>query len=929
MGGKASSLGFLLNAGLPVPEGFVVSLTALEECVDACGERELFERAARAEASGDSDRAAQLGQLASARLRQIPLPVSLVDALEEAHRDLLSRPLLVGQPQRAPGLLALRSSALGEDGDVFSHAGQYDSLLNLRGLDALLDGVRAVWASWYSERAIDYRVRSSLAAGRVSSRRDRELALPRMAVLVQRLVPARASGVMFTADPVTGALDEMTIEAAPGLGETLAQGKVHPDLFSLRRLDDGRVKLRRRAVGSKTLQTLAEPPGAGDVSVVPVPEKLRSKSSLSRAEIKRLAALGIEVEALLGKPVDIEWCVGPKGQLFLLQARPITAMRERRRSMSRPLRDRPVLWTQRFSGERWIEQATPLGWSMIQPVLHHFIEWADASDQFLEGSEPTRLFRGRPYFNVTIFRHLAFRLPGMAPPQFLLEMFPADEQDELLHEAPYLPNLGLVRVIFAEVFRSKRWRRYRWNVLRNHEDWAEFEPVFRREIDELSIRFAEPGEGLQAIDEAYGLMLRYMSIHLLSLLFAHLGYELLAKSLRGWWGVEGETIRSALVADLGENETLRANSALWRLADQLRDQEELRHQLQDPDQLALLLAGEREPTGEGACEAWGSFCESLERVLDEFGHRSSASYEIFATRWADDPELVVRLALACLSAPPEQHPARAAARREQERSRAESLVSARMGRGWRRRAFPWRQQIFSELLRLTRRYMALRENQRFAFDRLLLRTKRIFERIGAQLECDGRLEAGEDILFLTREELGELVSGVRSPSDTTRLVAARKVEFEANAQALHPDFLEGDEGLPGAEPFAGGQRLQGMGISPGRVTGTVRVIQSLDEIGRLQAGEVLVTRAVDPGWTPIFMSVSGLVLELGSMLSHGAVVAREYGLPAVVNIEGATRLLRDGQTVTIDGDRGILIAHRAPNGPERKERKLLDVDGDA
>ena len=213
-GGKAVALGRLAAAGLPVPPGFVLHRAALSACVRSAGLLALCEESARAEAAGDSERAQRLGQRAAEALRQIEVPSWMIDQLATAHRGLLDTSLRAGASVRGRGLLVVRSSAAGEDGAERSHAGQYESVLNLRGLSALVDGLHAVWASWYSERAIDYRLhlRGALPPPERAGLQG-EATVPPMAVLVQSLVPARASGMLFTANPVTGALDEMTVEA--------------------------------------------------------------------------------------------------------------------------------------------------------------------------------------------------------------------------------------------------------------------------------------------------------------------------------------------------------------------------------------------------------------------------------------------------------------------------------------------------------------------------------------------------------------------------------------------------------------------------------------------------------------------------------------------------------------------------------------------
>mgnify|MGYP002632054570 CR=1 FL=1 len=910
LGGKAQALADLLRAGFPVPPACVVTTDALDRHIADAGLAPLCEAVARAAASGDGDRARAAAQAAAAAIEVAPLSAALEAELGPAWSELAEAPLRPGAAPEEPALFVVRSSAPGEDGAERSYAGQFETVINVAGLGRIRDAIRTVWASWYSDRAMDYRLRSGVPVP----------ALPAMAVLLQRLVPPRASGMLFTAHPVTGCRTEMVLEAGPGLGEALASGRVLPDFFVLERRDGGTLRIAERGVATKQWRLMPLPPGSGRLEFRPLPAKEQKKPCLDDAELRRIAQLGLDVEERLGGPVDLEWTLDPKGRLHLLQARPVTALAEDARPLptAQELRARPVLWTQRFSGERWTQQATPLGWSVIQPVLHHFIEWERASEGWLEGSAPTRLYRGRPYFNVSIFRHLVFRMPGGSPPQFVLEFFPPGEQDELRRGAPRLPNLGLVASIFGQVLSEKRWQRYRFNLLTNHTEWERFRPGFEGRIQALSLDFDSVDEGLVEVDRAQQLMLEYMSIHLLSLLFAHLFYEALDKALASWVGLEGEAIRSALVADPEENRTLLTNKALWKLAREAGRHPAVAERLQQGalgvDELERLEGGP-------------AFRQALDAFLAEFGHRSAASYEIFATRWADSPDMVLGLVAAVLRGG--DTPAAVETRRAEERAHAQELVRQRMRRTLRRRVAPWRPGVFAWLLEHTRRYMALRENQRFVFDRLLLRTKRIFERTGALLERDGRLAAGEDLVFLELEELRGLASGALEPGTAAARIRDRRDEFDRNVELSHPDFLEGQEGeaLPGEEGTP--RWLVGQPISPGTVRGTVRILRSLDDAGKLQPGDILVARATDPGWTPLFLTAKGLILELGSVLSHGAVVAREYGLPAVVNVDGATRRLKDGMIVTVDGDRGRVVVHRAEMIPDRSARDVREEGVDA
>ncbi|MBJ95129.1 MAG: hypothetical protein CMP23_11745 [Rickettsiales bacterium] len=911
MGAKAARLGELLRLGWPVPRGFVISPSALSDLVAQQGSLQILERAHRALTSGDGARALRAGLEAGDCLRELTLSATFRASLEAQCSALLEGPEIEGASVSGLPSLAVRSSALVEDGSQQSHAGQFSSVLNLRSVEAVFDAVTEVWASWFSERAIAYRQRwlQDQQAGVLSL-----AAVPAMAVLVQRMITPRCSGVLFTVHPVRGTRDELCLEAGPGLGEELAQGRLLPDLFVVRRPLDAssRFSISERSVARKERALRASIEHEGKLQFEPLPAAARRQPCLDDGEIIALCRLAVDLEQHCGAAVDLEWALDSAGRIFLLQVRPVTALAGSgpvRSHDARPLRARPLLWTQRFSGERWTEGATPLGWSIVQPALHHFTYWEVASERWLEGSEPSRLILGRPYFNLTIFRHLAFRLPGGAPPQFLLEMFPPDEQRELQEQAPLLPNLGLVVSVLGQMVRERRWERYRFNPRTNCADWEEFQPRFEAQIADLSVDFLEIGPGLKVLEVARQLMVDYLSIHLLSLLYAHLSYEGLGILLRSWGGLGGEALRAALVSQPADNETLRCNAALWRLAWQAQQLEEVRARLlREPLPSLSELEG---------CEGGTQFVTAFAEFLQAFGHRSSASWEIFASRWEDSPELPLQMIAGYLRGGLPVDPSLAERQRSEEREQAERLVRTRMGRTALRRLLPWRQQLFDRLLVLSRRYMALRENQRFSFDRLLLRMKRVLERLGALLERSGALGSGADIVFLEIDEVLELHEGRLAPDLASQRIEQRRQRFNRDLLAVHPDFLSGEEAVPVplGHGAAGGDVLVGLGISSGRLRGRVRVLSRLEDMAALQPGEILVCRAADPGWTPLFLTAGALVFELGSVLSHGAVVAREYKLPAVVNVQGACSLLQDGMEVTVDGDRGTVTLHRALKGP--------------
>ncbi len=791
-GGKGAALWRLAQRGVPVPPTWVLPPSAFQVFLRQKG---LWEPAVR----GDH-----------ARVR---------DAILASNG-----PALHGIAPR----MAVRSSAVEEDGRHHSYAGQYESVLGV-GPEGLAAAVRRCWASYFSPRAIAYR------AGADGGTRKTRGAPGGMALLVQEMVDARTAGVLFTTNPVTGNGREMAVEAVWGLAEPLVDGRVVPDRYLVRRprrtpgpvsslLGRTGLILESETIAKQdrhlVVDTTRDPTG-GFVAETAAEAPLARK--LPREELLALCRLGLHVERLLGGPQDIEWVQDRAGHFWILQSRPITTLQDLPRGGA-------PLWTRRFIGERWPEGATPLGWSLLEPVLNHFIAYAATSARYLGGEPPLRLVGGHPYVNATVFRHLAFKLPGAPPPRFMLDFFPPDEERAWVRRSAAPPDLRVYRSILAETLRERRWRRFRWNPLANWRAWDTF-------VSALPARLAglEQTAPEAALSVATSLVREYVKIHITSLLFANMGYELVGPRL-------SDATRAVLLRPPAGSVTTRINGDLWALG-------------RDPTQLARFLAAH--------------------------GHRSSASWEVFASRWAEDPEGVLRLATLAAEGPDPR-----------PRWSAETAETARALAALSDPVLAW-------AVRLTQTYLRLREEQRYHLDRVLFVLKQKLVALGQTWFDDGA-----DVRFLTLAELEGGLAGRLHKEELRQFAAKRASEPVDRAPA---DFLHGDEALHVPAPDA--RRLQGLGISGGRVRGRTRVIRSPAEGDRLVAGEILVARATDPGWTPLFGRAGGMLLELGSMLSHGAVVAREYRLPGVVNLAGVTQL-GDGVEVTLDGRSGEVWVHR-------------------
>lgn len=848
MGGKAYQLARLTCRGLPVPDGVVVPVRLFEARLRSAG---LLDEAKALAAKPDPARAAWLHE-------QV-VGMRVPDALEAELRAAVVR---------LGGAVAVRSSGLDEDGAKRSFAGQHVSVLNV-GSDQVAAAVVRCWASLYSASAVSYR---QGAAGPAPGG---------MAVLLQRMVHPVVAGVMFTVNPLNGSWREMVVEATWGLGDALMSGRVTPHWYLVRRPRRAPRPVRK-VLERVRLQVVQQdtPPIAeqwscapdGTIARQPTPPSRQDRPTLDSAALIALCRMGLKVEALLGAPQDVEWAIGADGEVRVLQARPIT-------TTTAPRARKDVLWTRRFIGERWPEPATPLGWSITAPVLEHFIAYPDVQARYLGGGPALRLVRSRPYVNVTVFRHLAFKAPGAPPPGFMLEFFPPEEAEEWQRRFAAKPSTAVYGAIFRTTFAERRWRRFRWNPFRNHLSWEVYRQRLDRVLPSLQRVPEDPSDAVRIVERGIELMSEYVGVHVTSLLFANMWYQVLESMLANWVPDRAAKLMDGLATCPPGNLTLATNEALWRLGGQAAagdlDALEAGQPLSSPFQLAL------------------------DAFLERFGHRSTTSWEIFSPRWAEQPGTLAPILRAQAQAGVEDPSVRS---RQQEEG-------FRVAEAELRRVAPlgWKRATLTYMVRLTRSYLLLRENQRFWFDRLMFALKQSLSWMGERFAEEGWIASASDVRFLTWPEVRGLAEGALAPNSARAWVERRKVRWEEDRAAPEPPaFLRGDEAV---EDVVSGKRLQGLGVSPGRARGVVRVVRTLAEGHLLQRGEVLVARSVDPSWTPLFLTAQAVVLELGSRLSHGAVVAREYRVPAVANIGGVLGTLSDGQEVTVDGTRGVVWVH--------------------
>ena len=769
---------------------------------------------------------------------------------------------LSGLIQRIGGAVAVRSSAPQEDGLQDSYAGQYETCLGVdaEGLEA---AVKHCWASWFSMRATQYRKQAGASGAG-------------LALVIQPMIEPVVSGVLFSINPLNGSWREMSVEAVWGQCEGLVSGELSPHWYLVRRpkkaprplervLARVRLQVLQEQIHPLTTQFVLEE--SGGLRQIPVPTRKHHQPTLRHSELFRLCRMGLKMERYFGTPQDVEWALTAAGEFVILQTRPITAQ-------ARPRERTDVVWTRRFVGERWPDMATPLGWSIVSPILEYFISYPQTQRALLGGGEALRLFHSRPYLNASVFPHLAFKLPGMPAPHFLLELMPPDEVSLWRRKFAVMPDRSVYYSVLKHTMLERRWERFRWNPFTNYQVWEQFEARFHENSSALGRIPESLPAAVSLVEEQIEWLREYVGIHVCSLLFANIGDQVLEGLLAAWIPEQARRMHRELSTCPPGNLTLACNQALWDLAQQCSESD-----------ILALEQGRSLSAGVAA---------ALEGFLARFGNRSDASWEVFSIRWKEQPTRIAPY-LRMMREPDTPSPAHQAIRQTEVFDRAIQELDQQLS-GVRKR-------IIRKAVTLVRAYLLLRENQRFVFEELLWSMRTTLRGIGEELVRSGHLGSGEEVQLLEWAELRAAALGELVPAQTQDAVARRKAEREQSAPVNPPDFLRGEEALQVA---MGGQRLEGLGISTGRVSGRARVLGSPADGHRLKPGEILIARSVDPGWTPLFATAGGVVLELGGRLSHGAVVAREYGLPAVAQISGITLRIEDGQKLTVDGTQGIV-----------------------
>jgi len=837
-GGKGGSLARLSQAGYPVPDGFVILPTAFED-----------------------------NALTSEAWTQVQVYLNRLRGTD-GKADTLR-----------PMTFAVRSSAMSEDSAQASFAGEFETVLNVHTDEEIRHAIHTVYHSRQSERVRAY----SQAKGMMPTQAG---GMHEVAVVVQQLVHAESSGVLFTAHPVTGQRDQAMISAAWGLGEAIVGGMVTPNTLIV---DKATSRVLTRETADKQVMTVCLGSGTKEQ---PVPETKRNAPVLSDEQAAELVQLGVRIETLYGMPMDIEWTLA-KGTFAIVQARPITALPE----------PEPLVPT---------EWKLPKG--MYSAMRNNIVE--------LMADPLTPLFGtlGRAAINTSFHRLLTdfFGRPDCMPEEIIIAVNKYAYYNGSLTLGQLarilLGSVGMLKYMFTGaverwteagrphyVATVERWQAARWRELPSTELLST-----ARELAEAAI------DGYLALVSGV-LPAAWISEALFTITYGKL--------------IKRRDDPTAPTYLLGfDSIPIQAEKALYDLAEWIRARAELAAYLTDTPTAQLAdqyvhfvqykLGNGETPPGVDA-DDWRQWQSRFQAHLQQYGH-TIYNLDFSNPVPADDPAPLLETSKLFISGQgvnPHTRQQAAAERREQA---TQAVLNRLKG---------LRLKLFRKFIAPAQRYAPLREDGLADVGLSYPLLRQMLRELGRRFVEGGMVEQPDDIFWLNQDEVEQAAARLDRGEALDCLSATipqRKAAWRAARRATPPmmlpqmKFLGIDVGELKARKGGGltGDTLKGVAASPGRVTATARVLHAPEDFSQMMHGDVLVAAITTPAWTPLFARAAAIVTDIGGPLSHGSIVAREYGIPAVLGTGAATKRIRSGQVITVDGSAGVVTLSKSEESKE-------------
>ncbi|MCU0856980.1 MAG: PEP-utilizing enzyme [Pontiellaceae bacterium] len=867
IGGKGLNL-YRLQQNHPVPDWVALPASVFFQILESGGLGKAIQEQLKNPSPETPQRIQQL-------ILSAPLPPELIHDLEKIFPD---------------EFVSVRSSAADEDGASHSFAGIHESYLYVKGAASIADHIRKVWASGYQERALIYRKENGLPQHPVP-----------MAVLIQRMIDSKTSGVVFTADPMTQNPHMMVISSLYGLGEGLVSAGLDADHIAYNK----RSGTFDTTLASKPTRYAFDSENGAGVREVSVEGGLQEKPALSESQLRQLVKTALEIEQRYRCPQDIEFCFDAAGNLFILQTRDITTVEE-----MGPAAGNRQVWDNSNIIESYSGVTSPMTFSFIRHayavVYNCFSEVMGIPRKTIQDNQEVYrnmlgLFRGQVYYNLQNWYRLIQQFPGYEYNKAFMEsmMGVKDIADSSVDKPP----ANAFRRYFVEL---PKLLRLVASILRRFLSLHRLVPAFNQHFDHYYNRWAAlnfdelpPHELMKIYQDMETHLLRNWKTPIINDFYVMMFYGTLKGCCKKWCGDENGTLQNNLICGEGDIESTVPARILMQLAAEIKtkpDIEALFLKL-SPDEL-LATIPQRVP--------W--IADAVANYLNKYGFRCMNELKLEEPSLHETPGFVyqmianyVRMDSALLDI------ATMNEREHKIRTEAEQQAFSKLS--------GIRKPVFRLILKHARRGVKNRENMRFARTKIYGLLRQLLNAVGATLAKEKILDTAADIYYLTIDEVWDYIKGTAVTTHLKGLVALRKAEFDIYREsAISPDDHFETYGMAchrnrymnydkTAKSCVDDGTLRGIGCSPGCVTGTARVIHSPRDDIRLN-GEILVAARTDPGWVPLYPSVSGILIERGSILSHSAIVAREMGIPAIVGIPNLLKHIVDGQKIRMDAATG-------------------------
>lgn len=867
VGGKGANLGEMTRAGLPVPPGFCVSAEAYR-VFTAHAQPTITKILDHTQIDNPDDVEAQ-----TARLRELliaePMPADIAREILDAYARLTAN------IKKDDGILpvAVRSSATAEDLPDASFAGQQDTYLNIRGDTQLLEHVKRCWASLWTARAVTYRHKQGYEHDKVA-----------LAVVVQAMIESEVAGILFTANPVNSKRDEMVLNASWGLGEAIVSGLVTPDTWITHK--NGAI-LEREIAPKELAIEYAEGGGTREIEITS--EKCFAPC-LTDAQVQTLADLGTRVEQHYARPMDIEWAYA-HDTFYMLQARPITTLKtatpdSSTSNLQSPLSATAGEYNRTMFIEIFPDPLSPAFLSVIAPLFRSMLDFTFETLGFKPPQDIPAIgtFYSQPYFHREYIKGALAELSPIVQEALVTQIvnpFGKHERKLPTEVSPVFAGMVTRLLRFMTGFPNQLpalLATYRANI-------AAFEALPFEKLSDREIMARV--RNLVFNDASKLLNYDFLMIALIGIT-----YQMLGSLLDRYYGAESEQVRAKLISGVTGNVTMETNKRLWKLAQEAKASPAVRALLTESGSPNIREKLSQDADGR-------VFLAQLDAFLEQYGHRE-VRMDISSPTWREDPTPVLQFIRGYFDADDKASPFVQQERLVIEREKLSREVDTQV-----RRDLTGRFAIAPLLhwvLKHTQAHTRERDTMHFELTRLFPSFRRALLELGGRWQRQNLLAARDDIFMLTLDDMQAMVE---HPRPMQQIVTERRAELAKHAASAPPPILRDGVAVDVTQSAPTEQAsLRGIAGSPGVVRGLVRIIRGPHEFEKLKRGEILVAPLTNPVWTPLFAIAGGIITQVGGILSHGAIVAREYGIPAVMAVRDATTLLRDGQRVTVDGNTG-------------------------